>query len=85
MECVSNQHPSILYYHYLQRVNVTEVINMVKMDDYNDNNVDATSEEEAHKKLVKDGGVKFNYDYLHVDKEDYENAECIEEIDLDDN
>ena len=48
-------------------------------------NVDATSEEEAHKKLVKDGGVKFNYDYLHVDKEDYENAECIEEIDLDDN
>ena len=41
--------------------------------------------EEAHKKLVKDGGVKFNYDYLHLDKEDYENAECIEEIDLDDN
>ena len=46
-------------------------------------NVDATSEEEAHKKLVKDGGVKFNYDYLRVEKEDYENAECIEEIDLD--
>ena len=47
--------------------------------------VEASSEEEAHEKLVKDGGVKFNYDYLHVDKEDYENAECIEEIDLDDN
>jgi hypothetical protein len=32
-----------LYYHYLQRVNVTGVIDMVKMDDYNGNNVDTTS------------------------------------------
>tara|TARA_R100001015_G_C4615038_1_gene170994 strand:- start:343 stop:555 length:213 start_codon:yes stop_codon:yes gene_type:complete len=48
-------------------------------------NIEATSEEEARKILVNKGGLDISYDEIYLDENDYKMAECIEEIDLDDN
>ena len=48
-------------------------------------NVEATSEEEAHRKLIKQYGAEISHDDVIVTREEIELADCINEIDLDDN
>ena len=40
--------------------------------------VEAETEEKAKKKLIEKGGFDITYDEVLVEKQDYENAECIE-------
>jgi len=40
--------------------------------------VEANTEEEAHQKLVKEGGLSIERDAIIVDVSDYESAVCID-------
>jgi len=40
--------------------------------------VEAETEEKAKEKLIEKGGFDITYDEVLVEKQDYENAECIE-------
>ena len=42
--------------------------------------IEAKTEEEAHKLLIKEGGLSILADDTIVEKSDYEMAECIDEI-----
>ena len=41
--------------------------------------VEADTEEQAHRKLIKEGGVTITYDDVLVKRNDYESATCIDE------
>ena len=42
--------------------------------------VEADTEEQAHRKLIKEGGVTITYHDLLVERSDYESATCIDEL-----